>query len=345
MPSFPPPLSQWKYRIPLTINGSLIDANLTDFPVLVKLNSSRFNFSKALSTGNDLRFALPDGTLLKYERERHDATNQVAEYWVKIPSILAGTNKVFYVYFGNPSASDGADPTNVWDSNFKGVWHFKETSGTVYDSTSNANNGSPYGDVNQNVDGRIGKCIQVNGNDDYINVPYSPSYDQLTQITVEGWIYPFSYPSDVAPMSGRDSQSYTRIWKIGLDDTQKMFYEIFGTGNGSFILSPSTYPLNQWYYLAMTFINGQIRRLYINGVEVHNLAVTGTLPQDTRVPLKIGNSGWSATENLNGKIDEFRISSIARSAAWIKASYHSGNDSLLIYGAEEKRSSIIPLII
>ncbi len=40
---------------------------------------------------------------------------------------------------------------NVWASNHKGVWHLDETSGTTHDSTSNANNGTPYNGVVQNA--------------------------------------------------------------------------------------------------------------------------------------------------------------------------------------------------
>jgi len=78
-------LTGWTYRKKITIDETKVDADLTDFPVLVKLTSTNFDFSKARSDGYDIRFTSSDGTtLLKYERERHDATNQVAEYWVKI---------------------------------------------------------------------------------------------------------------------------------------------------------------------------------------------------------------------------------------------------------------------
>ena len=51
----------WQYRKKITINGGLIDADLTDFPVLVKLTSSNFEFSQARSDGYDIRFTKSDG--------------------------------------------------------------------------------------------------------------------------------------------------------------------------------------------------------------------------------------------------------------------------------------------
>ena len=42
-----------------------------------------------------------------------------------------------------------------------------------------------------------------------------------------------------------------------------------------------------------------------------------------------------------GILDEIRLSNIARSAAWLKTSYNSGNDSLVSYGSEEKKAIYI----
>ena len=63
--------ANWTYRKKITINHTKIDSDLTDFPVLVKLTSANFDFSKANADGFDIRFTSDDGTtLLKFERER-----------------------------------------------------------------------------------------------------------------------------------------------------------------------------------------------------------------------------------------------------------------------------------
>jgi len=49
----------------------------------------------------------------------------------------------------------------------------------------------------------------------------------------------------------------------------------------------------------------------------------------------------NAWHYFNGLLDEVRISSVARSSAWIKASYNSGNNSLVSYGAEEGMDNAI----
>ncbi len=123
-----PWLSGYVSRIKLTIDHTKIDENLSDFPVLVKLSSGNFDFSKSNSDGFDIRFTSDDGeTLLKYERERHDNVGELAEYWVKIPSVSSSVDVDFYIYFRTSDTEDGADPTAVWDENFKGVWHSKNS--------------------------------------------------------------------------------------------------------------------------------------------------------------------------------------------------------------------------
>jgi hypothetical protein len=44
----------WDYRRKITIDYLLVDADLVDFPVLVKLTSTNFSFAIALSDGADI---------------------------------------------------------------------------------------------------------------------------------------------------------------------------------------------------------------------------------------------------------------------------------------------------
>jgi len=91
--------------------------DLTDYQVLVELNSSNFDFSHANEDGSDIRFH--DGNnLLNYWTEKWDNVNQEAKIWVKVPSIPANGTTTFYMYYGNPnitSASDGEATFELFD--------------------------------------------------------------------------------------------------------------------------------------------------------------------------------------------------------------------------------------
>ena len=71
-----------------TGNLGVTSEALTNYAVLVKLSVSNFDFSKAKTNGEDIRFTDSDGTTsLAYEFEKYDSTAQVALIWVKVPQI------------------------------------------------------------------------------------------------------------------------------------------------------------------------------------------------------------------------------------------------------------------
>ena len=66
-------LSGYQYKRAITLDYTKFASDLTDFPLLVKLTDSNFDFSKILTSGGlDIRFTEDDEeTLLKFEREFH----------------------------------------------------------------------------------------------------------------------------------------------------------------------------------------------------------------------------------------------------------------------------------
>ena len=95
---------------------------LTDYQVLIELNSTNFDFSHANEDGSDIRFY--DGSnFLNYWIEKWDSVNQEAKVWVKVPSIPASSSTSFYMYYSNSnvtSASNGEDTFEFFDD-FEGT--------------------------------------------------------------------------------------------------------------------------------------------------------------------------------------------------------------------------------
>jgi len=335
----------WQYRKKLTLDATKIDANLSDFPVLVKLTSSNFDFSKARSDGHDIKFTQSDGTtLLKFERERHDSANQLAEYWVKVPSISSTSDTEFYMYYGKSDATDGADPTNVWDSNFVMVQHLKGASySALDDSTSNNNDivgegGSP----DYNTDAKIGKGVNfVTASDEAIWANDSASLSLSSAMTLEIWMKP-----DLVNDGGRDLMN--KYWDgmgrtyefTKYDDEIRMTWGASdGSYGGSFTTSDFNFSAGTWYHVAINWsATGQTMRAYKNGVVSTDTGTKTDNFYDNNARCAIAaqvNLSDAASYEFDGILDEARISNTRRSTAWIKASYNSGNDSLLTYGSEE----------
>ena len=330
-------LSGWQYKKKLTIDHTKIDADLVDFPVLVKLTSSNFDFSKAKSDGSDIRFlASDDTTLLSYEREKHDSTNQEAEYWVKVPSVSSASDTTFYIYYDNPVADDGANSTDVWDSNYMAVYHLSE-SGTAIrkDSTSNGNNGTPKGGVTGS-EGKIDGANSFDGSNDYIQVANSSSLN-ASAITISALvkINAWSYGGIVAKGGGNSNGFLTRAHA-----SNHVFQWDTFDGSRDVMMSGNTQlNLGQFYHFVATYepnLASGNQKIFLNGTIDGSGTYTGGLTSTTQ-PVYIGKYVGPSGNNeyFNGLIDEVRISNIARSAAWIKASYNSENDTLLTYGAEE----------
>jgi len=338
-------LTGWAYRKRLRVPYTKIDDNLTDFPVLVKLTSANFNFNKALSNGYDIRFTSDDGvTLLSYERERHDSANQKAEYHVKIPSVSITADTYFYMYYGNPSAGDGANPTDVWDSNFKGVWHLnRDPSGTApqeKDSTSNGNDGASEGSMTSDdlVEGKVDGALDFDGSDDYIGVNDDPTLDfGMENFTIEALVKLDVEETNAAILSKTEAydddavnyaldQDGSTGWRLTVSDGS-------GTSGHSTIVEDATdYSTGVWVYIVGEQLSDGTLKLFTNG----ELRTTGSVNYNTASNNGKLYIGSYYTKNFfDGIIDEVRISNIARSPAWIKASYNSGNATLVSYGNEE----------
>jgi len=115
----------WKYRQQITFNNTAANLGATpdtliNFPVLVELTSSNFNFSQAQSSGQDIRFTKSDGTTpLSYEIESWNSSSQIAYIWVNVPEIDANTTTdSIYMYYGDTSATDAQNKTGVWNTGY-----------------------------------------------------------------------------------------------------------------------------------------------------------------------------------------------------------------------------------
>ncbi|MEM4484092.1 MAG: DUF2341 domain-containing protein, partial [Candidatus Methanomethylicia archaeon] len=102
---------------------------------------------KMRSDCGDIRFTDSDEiTLLNYWIEPNTCNTENTRIWVKVPNIPANSNKIIYLYYGNPSANSLSDTKNVFIREIDGlVLHltFDEGEGTVaYDYSGNNNHGS-----------------------------------------------------------------------------------------------------------------------------------------------------------------------------------------------------------
>lgn len=118
-----PQQSQWNFTRDIAVNYTGIQFN--DAVVLVELNTSTFDFSKANTDGSDIRFSLQSnriqGSGLSYWIEQWNI-NGISRLWVKIPKLPKKSTTSISMFYGNQTAlavSNG-DKTFLFFDDFNG---------------------------------------------------------------------------------------------------------------------------------------------------------------------------------------------------------------------------------
>ncbi|MDD1670920.1 MAG: DUF2341 domain-containing protein, partial [Methanomicrobiales archaeon] len=333
----PPWLScNWQDRKKITIDHTKVSATQTDFPVLINLSSDSGLQSHARSDGYDILFTSTDGTTkLSHEIDKYTSSTGALLAWVKVPSLSSTTDTVLYMYYGYPSSPNQQNSKDVWSNSYAGVWHLKEDpSGTapqMQDSTSNANHGTSYGTMTSGdqVAGKVDGSLDFDGlnNPDGDSVQ-APDYDILNAITISAWINWDVVETDVGIVSKRTDNEVLGNWALRMDDTTVGLLEWMvwdGVDSAQKFRSVSTIGTGTWKHVVLTFDDPtNTAKFYING------ALDNTEPSFTmalaNTPEQIA-IGWSGQgdQYFDGRIDEVRLSSTARSAEWIATEYNNQN--------------------
>ncbi len=342
-------LSGWGKRIKLDIDyDNKIGAPVTHFPVTIFLKAGNGATTKVFdevgANKQKIAFTKEDGeTQLYAEIEQWDEVNKVAVIHISKSDWVIDADTSVYLYYDNDQADNtdyigivagSAPATNVWNTNSKMVQHLDETSGTHYDSTSNHNNGTPQGGVTQDATGKINGADSFDGADDFINCGNDESLtSEITnKLTAEAWVYPTALAASFQDAAAQYHLSRSQGWILRTSENSNRHFTPHVSVKGWYKCDGGLIPLNKWTHILLTY-DGETLKGYFNGEFVcQNTGPSGSLSmtESTTIGSRDGDS-----EPFPGLIDEVRIYNRSLSAEEIKASYHSGNDSLLTYGSEE----------
>lgn len=209
--------------------------------------------------------------------------------------------------------------------------------------------------------GMVGQAFLLDGVDDYINVPDSPSLDLQTEITIESWVYINAFPDPSSPWPHINMQvlqkdgtgSFPHVYALPILDDRGDYAGCSLSGPGGATARPRQFGLeltldnqwsgeilcttgggiwsntklqeNTWYHLAATY-NGSQASLYVNGQLKATYSITGKIGTSD-YPLQIGhfyNRGFGGGE-FNGLIDEIRIYNRGLTSSEIAAIYNAGS--------------------
>ncbi|MCE9600503.1 MAG: DUF2341 domain-containing protein [Spirochaetia bacterium] len=347
-----PQFSAWGKRRVLNIQNSGRAETLNDFPTLVVLNSTRIDYNQTQNSGQDLRFVDNDGvTTISHQIETwNEAGNSYV--WVRIPQVEASTNAdCIWMYYGNASAADGQNATNVWSSDFAGVFHLNSS---VADSTSNIANGVVTGGVTD-VAGKFsgGKAFAAGMVQTPINSPKT-----ATSVTLSLWFRTNSTNSlrhfvwegrngengwgNLNVATSHEMHLSQGYFSGPLLNCLNFFYGFESTGQVNALTAVGSFTdTTNWHYLTGVVRDAgtaPVGELYLDGALVASASGTTTDRSnwDTNFRMGADGTGAAGARAYTGDLDEVRVETTGRSSNWISAQFASQNDAgFIAFGNEQ----------
>jgi len=316
-------------RSTLTLDRMSPTSPLASFPVPIFLDDTRA--APALLTPETFH-ARSGSTELPVEI---DSLGPPFVAWILVPQI-AGTTTEITIEYG----ADIAARTPVWDASYAGVWHMT-ADGRDAGSFARASTANALTEIN----GVLGRASAYTpAQHSCIVVPSLTSY-AFTNVTLSGWIR--------LNRSATTADFYT-IMTRQLDDLTTDDF-IIGTrppitafGNvATDMTNPtrvgSALASDVWHHVAYVYdFANHASALYVDGAVLDAGAASG-LPMASARPAFIGCGRNGSVlpvdqpdgDYVDGALDEVRLETTARSAAWIGYEYASSLDQVITYGPVE----------
>ncbi len=329
----------WNCRRNITINHNYIDTPLSNFPVLVVINST---IGAKCDDGNSIRFLSTDNTIeYNYEIELWNTSGD-SYVWVNVTSISNTADTTFLMYYNNSVASDNQNPSGVWDSHYLAVWHFHDANANIADSTKYGRDSlSVGGNPTYQQTGKAGYCIDFDGTGDYFVIPENFSIFLNGDFTIETLVNTDATDHGtlnfIIDFRGENDHAIGYV-DTGGDDVFKYGFRKHPDSTWYYLNMLHNPNIDTWYNLVIAYDNDGDAQAYVDGSATSNCNACSIDTIDMTSSIAEHFSGTSPQGyEWDGKIDEIRVSNINRNTSWISASFHTQNQTtgFITFGNEE----------
>jgi hypothetical protein len=203
-------------------------------------------------------------------------------------------------------------------------WRLGEQSDSTAADQRGANNGTYFNSPGLGAQGLIpsdsaNSAVSFNGISSYMKVNDAPSLRFSNAFTLEAWIRP-----GLLPASGSFSSVMTKAesYSIQFNGPRLEFTVIQNGVRQRLQTAAGALSTGQTYNVIATF-DGTTQRLYVNGAQVANRALSGSASVTSNA-LTLGS--WDGTmEYFNGTIDEAAVYNTVMNATRVAAHWDSGH--------------------
>ncbi len=198
------------------------------------------------------------------------------------------------------------------------AYGFEEPSGSAITDSSGTGNNGTLTNATRTASGRFGSALTFNGSNAWVTIPDAPSLDLTSSMTLEAWVRPATLAGAWRTVLMKE-QAGNLVYDLYASRTGSPaapLSEVFAAGSPTSAQATTGLALNTWSHLASTY-DGEVVRLYVNGIQVATQAAVGDMPNSTGALRIGGNNIWS--EWFDGLIDEVRVYGRVLTGAEIQA--------------------------
>lgn len=338
----------YNHKILITVNSTLVEEMLHNFPVLVVLNQTILD---QCDGGNSIRFIdwIDNSTEFYYEIDAWDYSSS-SYVWVNVTNVSSIVDTKFWMYFNNTGASDNQHPHDTWNTDFFAVWHMDDnTTSTVNDSTINDNTlTKPGANRPSQTAGKIGYGQLWDNSGEYMTTGSVSTFNFMHNTSGPNWTAE-AWQSALCDGNARfwfdnskDSTSNVGVLAKVRDAADNMEVIIFKGASGQLVVEEKAacYKVGEAGYYTIQFdydltpAARVTRNTTVTGTQNKNQAPTA---DDATYVFTVGARANDYANEWRGMMDEFRISSVRRNSSWLNASWYTSNftSGFLSYGSVE----------
>lgn len=176
------------------------------------------------------------------------------------------------------------------------------------------------------TDGKFGKALSLNGNNEYVSIPNSQSLNMPKQLTISAWVK-FDEIQKQPIVTKAEYGNYQ--YYLGMTSTGAIEFTV--NEDDTWKTTDTRLETGQWYHITVTADrNTDAIRIYINGVEDANSPFTAEYPfHRNSNDVRIGAAEEYSYQNLRGTVDDVIIVNRSLSKDEITQLYQNDNDIVM----------------